>query len=245
MKNLLLLLMASQLLYSVNMVPLYQTVDSKKSARMVYTLTNTSSEPIAVDFSILRVLNNNGEKEQRVATDKVEAHPSQLVIKKGESKKVRVRYTGASLPATQEVYRVIAKELDISVKDEVRETIKGKVAASIKMRYSYEGLLFVNQPNAVSQLKVDSFETSLSPEGNRALKIVVGNSGTASKVVNIAQYNFLVTVNNQEYTLDKSDLIGLRAKRVLAGQNNTLLIPNIVSLPKGTIQSVRLESKKK
>lgn len=244
MRYILLLLFTSTLLLSVNLIPLYNTVDSKKKSRMVYTLTNSNSYPIAVNFSVLQVVDNNKKKETRIQTDKVSVHPTQLVIKKGESKKVRVRYTGKKLPNIQEVYRVIAQELDINVKDEVRELLTEKLTAKVKMRYSYEGLLFVNRLDALSKLEISSFKELSSNNNKRVIDLSITNNGTASDVLSIKKYNFIVTINKKEYALTPKDMINSKVKRILATQSNTIRLDN-VSLPQGTIQSIRLELKKK
>jgi len=228
-------------IYAVVMSPLTQTVDSRKKIHMTFMVGNPSKEPVAVDFSVLRLLDTNNNKEKREATKKVQVYPSQFVLKGKENKKVRVRYMGKKLPDIEEVYRVIAKELDIDVSDKAVDAPEGKIKAQVKMRFTYEGLLFVKKPNSYPELTIDSIEEL----GNRAIKIVIKNSGKASAVPNAQNYNFIATVNNKPYLLTEEDLKGAEFRRVLAGNSNTFILKNITNLPDGKISSIKLERKTK
>jgi len=228
-------------IYAVVMSPLTQTVDSRKKIHMTFMVGNPSKEPVAVDFSVLRLLDTNNNKEKREATDNVQVYPSQFVLKGKENKKVRVRYMGKKLPDIEEVYRVIAKELDIDVSDKIVDAPEGKIKAQVKMRFTYEGLLFVKKPNSYPELTIDSIEEL----GNRAIKIVIKNSGKASAVPNAQNYNFIATINNKPYLLTEEDLKGAEFRRVLAGNSNTFILKNITNLPDGKISSIKLERKTK
>lgn len=243
MKSFILFFLTSSLLFSVNLVPLYQTVDSKESSRMVYTLYNSTKEPVAVVFSCLRVLSTHKEKEERVKTDKLSAYPTQMVIKAGASKKVRVRYLGSSLPKEEEVYRVIAKELDINVNDEIVKDTNGKVETSLKVSYTYEGLLFVNEKGLKADLKIDTFSKTLDKNNNMTLNLLIKNEGSASVVPNIKRYKYVVTTANKDYILEPKDMTNTNIRRVLAKSELMVTIKNIKSLPSANITAVRLEKR--
>jgi P pilus assembly chaperone PapD len=228
-------------IYAVVMSPLTQTVDSRKKIHMTFMIGNPSKEPVAVDFSVLRLLDTNNNKEKREITENVQVYPSQFVLKGKENKKVRVRYMGKKLPDIEEVYRIIAKELDIDVTDKAVDAPEGKIKAQVKMRFTYEGLLFIKKPNSYPKFSINSIEEI----ANRVVKIVIKNSGKASAVPNAQNYNFIATVNNQPYLLTEDDLKGAEFRRVLAGNSNTFILKNITNLPKGTISSIKLEQKTK
>lgn len=242
-KIILLLLLISSWLFSVVMSPLTQTVDNRKKIHMTFMIGNPSEDPVAVDFSVLRLLDTNNNKEQRENTTQIEVYPSQFVLKGKESKKVRVRYMGKKLPDTEEVYRVIAKELDIDVSDKIFDTPEGKIKAEVKMRFTYEGLLFVKKPNIYPKLAIESFEEMAKSGTNRVLKLHINNSGLASAVPNDKNYNFVVTINKNPYLLTQEDTKGVEFRRVLAGKTNTFIFKNIINLPKGKIESIKIEKK--
>jgi fimbrial chaperone protein len=238
MKVLFSLFMLSSLLFSVSLSPLLQTLDSKRARNVIFKITNPSKEPVASTFSVLKIISTDNNKEEREETKMVEAYPTKFVLDAGETKSIRVRYMGKNLPETEEVYRVIAKELDIDVSDSADSNSKGKINAQIKMRFSYEGLLFVADPEVEEILKINSFNSS--PMG---VKIQVSNSGTASAVPNPKDYDFLINVLGKEYQLTPEDLKGAEFRRVLAGKTNTFHLKNITSVPVANITSMRLEKK--
>ena len=236
-KSILFFLILSTHLFSVTLSPLTQTLDNKKNKHLIFTVYNPNKEPVAIDFKIMQLLDTNNNKEQRAKTNKVTFYPAQFVLGATESKKIRVRYMESSLPKIEEVYRVIAKELDIDVSDTKEELQVSKVQAQLKMRFTYEGLLFIHKPNAMAVLKLDAFEVS----ANREITLHISNSGKASIVPNALHYNYLITIGGKEYKLLDEDLKGAEFRRILAGNSNTFYLKNIVNLPKGKIESIRIE----
>jgi len=238
MKKIILLLIASKLLFAINLVPMTETIDSKKKKNIVFKITNPSDEPVAVDFSVLKVLNTQNNQEQRTPTNALQAYPTQFVLSPKETKSVRVRYMGKKLPEQEEVYRVIAQELDIDVSDKKADTSDGKVKAQIKMRFSYEGLVFVHKADAKAQLTVAAVQPS-----SQGLQINVTNSGSSSALPNIANYNYFAQLQGKEYQLTENDLKGAEFRRVLAGENNQFTLPNIMTVASRNIENIRLEKK--
>ncbi|CAA6798843.1 MAG: Sigma-fimbriae chaperone protein [uncultured Sulfurovum sp.] len=238
MKVLFSLFMMSNLLFAVSLSPLIQTLDSKRTRNVIFKITNPSKEPVASTFSILKVLSTVKNKEEREETKMVEAYPTKFVLDAGETKSIRVRYMGQKLPETEEVYRVIAKELDIDVSDNENNENKGKINAQIKMRFSYEGLLFVKEENSKPKLKINSINKSMNE-----VTLIISNSGTASVVPNPKDYHFLISTGKNEYKLTLEDLKEAEFRRVLAGKTNTFHLKNITSVPVDKIVSMRLEKK--
>lgn len=241
MKKLFLLVAFSSFLFSITLVPLTQTLDSKKKKNIIFTVKNPTSEPVAVTFSIKKVTLTDDRKEKREDTNKVSYYPAQFVLKPKESQTIRIRYNGSKLPDIEEIYRIVAKELDVDVRDNIEKSSLEKVSASIKMRFSYEGLLFVHQPNAQAKLKLDSFAELHSNNSSRGISLTFSNSGTRSVLPHYSDYNFFVTIGGKEYKLLEEDLKKAEFRRVLAGKTSTFPIKNIVNLPSGKIESVRLE----
>jgi P pilus assembly chaperone PapD len=238
-KKLFVLLLFFSYLKAVVLYPFYGTIDSKRVRNKLFTISNPTKEPVAVEFSVLRLLDTDGNKEKRVKTQDVSYYPSQFVLAPGKSRNVRVRYNKSTLPSTEEVYRVIAKELDVDVTDRVDDAPKGKIKATVKFRFSYEGLLFVNNGKVQPNLTINSFK-----QIGRTLEIVVANTGTKSDVLTPNKYNILVTVNGKEYLLTPEDLKKAEFRRTLPGKTNRYRLRYIKHLPYGKITAVRLERKK-
>ena len=237
-KYILLLLLLSSVVYGVTLFPMSADMVSKKSRKVLFTVSNPTKEPVAVEFSILRLLNTDNNKEKRVKTSNVTYYPSQFVLAPGKSRNIRVRYMKNSLPKSEEVYRVIASELDIDVSDRKANTLKKRIKANIKFRFTYEGLLFVSDGKAYPKLEISSFEQR---EG--VVDIVVQNSGTKSEILSSDNYNIIATVNSKEYLLTKEDLQEAEFRRILPRKSNRYTLKYIKNLPHGMITNMRLELK--
>lgn len=237
-KAVVVLCLMSMSLYSITMSPLMQTVDSKKSKNMIFTVKNPSKRPVVVDFSAMKLVGTNNNKETTEETKKVSIYPFSFAIASGGSQKVRVRYMGSALPELEEVYRIVATELDKSLEDEKDAKGTAEVSAQIKIRFSYSGLLFVKKPNFEAKLEIVNFER-VSGSG---IKIDIKNSGKASAVPIQSRYEFIVTIQNQRYKLTQDDLKKAEFRRILAGKTNTFVLKN-AQLPEGKIESIQLQRK--
>jgi P pilus assembly chaperone PapD len=242
MKKILLLILLSSFALSVTLQPMLQILDHKKKRHMIFSVYNPTKEPVAVNFDVQRLVKNYNNKEQREATDKVSFYPSQFVLTPHETKKVRVRYMANTLPDIEEVYRIIAKELDVDVSDKADEVPTNAIKAQVKMRLTYEGLLLIHKADAEDKLTVESYEELPSKNDRRVVKIMIKNSGDASSVPNTQNFNFIVTINGKEYKLTEDDTLKAEFRRVLAKDNNIFTLPNL-KLPSGKITDIRLEKR--
>lgn len=222
------------------MTPMYSTMDSRKNLQTMFTIKNPTDKPVAVDFSVLQLIDTDNNKEQRIKSSKVAFYPSQFVLDSNSTKNVRVRYMKKTLPEQEEVYRVIAQELNVDVEDRDVENTKDEgIQAKIKMRYSYEALLFVKNRKVTAQLKIASFNV---PSAND-ITITIENMGGASTIFNTTEYNLIVSINNKDYILKNDDLKNAEFRRILAQKSNTYHLQYVKSLPSGTISSIRIEKK--
>jgi len=225
-------------LFSITLTPFYVTIDNKKENNVIFTVSNATKEPVPVNISVLELIANSNQKETRVKTQKIEFYPEQFILNPKEIKNIRLRYQGSKLPAKEEVFRVIAKELNINVSDETNNTKPTTVNAKIITKFTYEALLFVRQPTAKEKLEVGLNKTS------QGLDVTIKNSGTASVIPQFSAYDFIVTtIDNKEYKLLEDDLKGTKVKRVLAGKTNIFSLNNISSIPLNKIKNIRLERK--
>jgi len=144
---------------------------------------------------------------------------------------------GSSLPKTEEVYRVIAKELNININDEMNSSKSTEVKARIVTKFTYEALLFVKEPNAK-----EKFETKFK-KTSKGIELTVINHGNASAIPQFTAYDFIVTIEGKEYKLLEDDLKGSQIKRVLAGKTNVFYLNNISSISFNKIDNIRLEKK--
>ena len=238
-KIILVFILLGDILFAITLSPLTKTLDSKKQRYVVYNVSNPTKDPVAVEIKVLEVVSTDKVKEERVETKKISYYPSQLVLNPKETKSIRIRYMGKKLPEIEEVFRIIAKELDIDVSDKkMEEPHNNKITTIIKFRFSYEGLLFIHKENAEAKLLLITMKKNFNK-----IEFTIKNQGTKSEVPTLANYNFIITSKGKEYKLTEEDMKGFETKRVLAGKTNTFTLPNITSIPVADIESMRLEKK--
>ena len=227
-------------IFAISLTPLYHTMDDRRELKTMFTVENPTDKPVAVKFSVKRLVDTDNNKEQRDDAPNINFDPPQFVLDAKSSRSVRVNYLKRTLPQIEEVYRVLADELNVNVEDrEPSKVEKGKIKAEIKMRFSYAGLLFVKDKNAKANLAIQSFRRL--KDGTTEITIV--NSGTASALFNTTQYSLKATVNKKEYLLSDADLKSAEFRRILPNKSNRYILKHIQSLPQGTISSIKIETK--
>ncbi len=238
MKFIILLVLSLSSLHSITMTPLYATLESRNDKHIIFRVTNPTKEPVAVVISVLELVDTDNNREERIETDKVSYYPSQFVLNPQETKNVRIRYMRKALPPQEEVFRVVAQELNIDLSDKMVQRLDKKIKAEVKMRFSYEGLLFVKQPDNKPNLYISAFHKQ-----REGVEIEVTNSGEASAIPNIELYDFIVTTKDREQKLTIDDVKGAEFRRVLHGRTNNFLLKRISSVSVNAIKKIRLEEK--
>ena len=238
MRFIILVVLSLSSLYSITMTPLYATLESRKDKHIIFRVTNPTKEPVAVVISVLELVDTDNNREERIETDKVSYYPSQFVLNPQETKNVRIRYMKRSLPPKEEVFRVVAQELNIDLSDKMVKRLHKKIKAEVKMRFSYEGLLFIKKPDNEPNLFISAFH-----KRREGMEIEVTNSGNASAIPNTELYDFIVTIKNREHKLTKDDVKGAEFRRVLHGKTNRFLLKRVSSILVKDIEKIRLEEK--
>jgi len=238
MKIILLTIFLFNYIYAITLTPLYNTIDSKRELKTIFTVENPTNSPVAVKVSIKKLVDTDNNNEQTVDAPNINYYPAQFVLDAKSSKNIRITYLNKSLPKIEEVYRVLATELDINVKDREPEEIpKGIKKAEITMRFSYGGLLFVKDKNAKPDVKIDNFRDL----GNGKLEITITNRGTESFLFNQTINKIKAIANGKEYILNEDDIKGAEFRRVLPNKSNRFVLENIKSVSPSAITSLKIE----
>jgi len=240
MKIILLTIFLFHYAFAITLTPLYNTVDDRRELKTIFTVQNPSNHPVAVKVSVKRVVDTDNNKEKTIESPNINYYPAQFVLDAKSSKNIRVTYLNRTLPKIEEVYRVLATELDINVKDrEPTQVAKGEKKAELIMRFSYGGLLFVKDKNAKANVTIESFK-NLS---DGAFEIVMKNSGTASFLFNHTKDNLKAIINGKEHILNEEDTEGAEFRRVLPNKSNRFILKNIKSISQNAITSLKIEEK--
>ena len=227
-------------IFAITLTPLYNTVNDIRELKTIFTVENPSNHPVAVKVSVERVTDTDNNKEKTTKTANINYYPAQFVLDSKSSKNIRITYLNKNLPKIEEVYRVLATELDVNVRDrEPTKVAKGEKRAEVIMRFSYGGFLFVKDKSAKPNIKIESFQ-NLS---DGALEIVMTNSGTASFLFNQMQHNLKAIIDGKEYILSEDDLKDAEFRRVLANKSNRFILRNIKSVSPSAITYLTIEDK--
>ena len=211
----------------VILTPLVEHINDIKQSRLVFTVSNPQKEPVACEFTILRLKGVTPTSEEREETDDFIFFPSQFILKAGEKKIVRVRYMKNQILDSESIYRIIAKELDVNLGFDTNTT-------GLKFRFSYEGLIFVAPKGLKPNLKIVSY--SKKDDG---LEIVVENIGNKSDVLCSEFSNLYFKIDSKEYKLSKKECIKANFRRVFPSAKHTYILKNFTTIP---IEGNKIES---
>lgn len=212
-----------QSLFSVQLTPITQTIDSMKKRNITFTVSNTNDRLVAAECTILKLVGHDKDgKEIRQETDDVVVYPSQFVLSVKGKKGVRVNYTKTKLPEKEAVYRVLATQLSLNLKEEKKAT---KISGSMKFVFSYEGLLFVGGKEG----KTDITSSLVKDEG-KTYAVTMTNKGFISKFVHVQHFDFILTTDKGEIKLTDKDFGTYGGIRLLPDESFVLHLPKIASL---------------
>ncbi len=237
MKYAILVLLLAQTLFSVQLTPITQRIDSAKSRNLTFTIKNIDKDMAAAECKILKVVGHdkNGV-EIREETDDVVVYPSQFVLQENESKGVRVNYTKSALPQKESVYRVLATQLALNLKEESKGT---KVKGAMKFIFSYEGLLFVGAKEEKANIN-----SSLENISENSFSIKIHNSGKASHFIHINHFDFIIDTQNGPVKLDENDFGKFGGIRLLPDETFVVTLSKSDALQGKILQDISITAKK-
>lgn len=238
MKYVLIGVLLAQSLFSVQLTPITQRIDSTKGRNITFAVKNTDKDMAAAECSILKVVGHdkNGV-EIREETDDVVIYPSQIVLQVKEDKGVRVNYTKSTLPAKEEVYRVLATQLSLNLKEETKGT---KVKGKMKFVFSYEGLLFVGEKEEKAIIS-----STIENISNDSFSIKMHNDGIASHFVHVKHFDFKIKTENGTIDLDEKDFGKFSGIRLLPDETFILTLKKDNKLQGKTLTNISITAKEK
>lgn len=236
MKYAILVLILAQSLFSVQLTPITQRIDSVKSRNLTFTVKNIDKDMAAAECSILKVVGHDKDgKEIREETDDVVIYPSQFVLQEKESKGIRVNYTKSSLPKKEVVYRVLATQLALKLKEESKGS---KVKGAMKFIFSYEGLLFVGAKE--EKAKISSTLENISKD---SFSIRLHNYGIASHFVHVNHFDFTIETQTGSVQLSEKDFGKFGGIRLLPDESFVVTLSKTEKLQGKTLKSIEVRSK--
>ena len=113
----LLMMVVTMSVFAYQLSPLSVTFDPKGAgSAKVYTITNDSGSPIAIQMKPLkRMVDKNGEEYTESANAYFSIQPQKMIIKPGATQLVRVQYRGPQTVTKEMSFRIQAEQIPYSL----------------------------------------------------------------------------------------------------------------------------------
>ena len=142
---------------------------------------NDSKDPIAIQITVAkREMNLSGEEQHPVTSD-FKLFPSQLILKAGQKRAIRLALSQIESTKDEIPYRIIVEQLPIKLKK------KKKQGASIKVLFRYIGSLYVTPSESKSDVGVTM--TVVDPD-QKHLRIRLENRGGRHQILKKLKFNY-------------------------------------------------------
>jgi fimbrial chaperone protein len=201
-----------------------QMAPSGPRAKLDYLLENDSSDPTAVQISIVgREQAANGGESLPDAGDQFLVFPAQLILLPNEKRTVRVQWLGSVKPAKELAFRLVAEQLPVDLRR------PGAARNNLQILVRYETALYVLPPgvhtNPARDLLVQRAESGRNRLGQPTMDVTIVNNGPE----HIQLQNAVLSVRSADgktATLSSQRLTGsVLGENILAGSVRRFRLP--------------------
>ncbi len=149
---------------------------SGSHATLDYTVENDSSDPTAVQISVVkRGQAEDGSETLSQAEDQFLVFPAQLVLLPREKRTVRVQWLGPVKPEKELAYRLIAEQLPVDLGR------AGATTNSLKLLVKYQTAIYILppgiHPDPARDLVIQRAAPGRDSHGRTTLELTVANHG--------------------------------------------------------------------
>lgn len=213
--SVLVLVLLSVSAFAYQLSPLSATYDpSGAGSARVYTITNDSDSPIAIEINAFsRNIDLDGNEYTEDASAYFQIQPRRMIIRPQSSQLVRVQYRGPQTVTREMAYRIISEQIPYS--QGAREEGTGQM---ISFLFVYSTSAYVRPSRIVERVAASAF---VNEEGK--LEIRIENTGSVHQMLN----DLSITVsgdNGGVYTLTEEDIGTIRGQNLLAGSTLRIVI---------------------
>ncbi|RZA09845.1 MAG: hypothetical protein EOP11_00385 [Proteobacteria bacterium] len=121
---------------------------SEARAAGTYTVENTTPAKVAVEFQMKERIHDLEGVETRPAAQGFLVYPQQLKLEPGEKRSVRITWAGASVPATEKAFRLVATQLPVNFESDQA------AGTNIRFLLEYVASFYLTPKGAKGKLKV-------------------------------------------------------------------------------------------
>lgn len=191
------LLLVASASFAYQLSPLSVTYDPKGAgSAKVYTITNDSDSPIAVQVTALRRgIDIDGNEVTSDAGAYFSIQPAKMIIKPQSSQLVRVQYRGPQTVTKEMSFRIVSEQIPYSLG--ASEADKGQM---ISFLFVYSTSAYVAPTRVVESVSSKAY---LNGEGK--LEVMIENTGSVHQMLN----SLSVTVTGDDggsYTMGEEEM---------------------------------------
>ena len=211
-------------------------------AKLDYVVENDTSDPTAVQISVVRREQaEDGSETLPEADDEFLVFPAQLIVLPKEKRTVRLQWLGPIKPERELAYRLVAEQLPVDLGR------PGEGKKNLQLLVKYQTALYIVPPgirsNPARDLVVQRAEPSRDHDSGQTMDVYLVNRGLAHVHLTNAQLTATSLADGKTVTLSSLRLTGSMAgENVLAGSVRRFSIPWPTELAVGPV-SVTLELK--
>lgn len=203
-----LMLLFSAALFAYQLSPLSATYDpSGAGSARVYTITNDSDSPIAIEINAFsRNIDIDGNEYTEDASAYFQIQPRRMIIRPQSSQLVRVQYRGPQTVTREMAYRIISEQIPYSVGASQQES-----GQMISFLFVYSTSAYVRPTRVVERV---STTAGINDEGK--LEVRIENTGSVHQMLN----SLSVTVSGNDgssYVLSEEEMGTISGQNLLAG----------------------------
>lgn len=131
-----------------------------KGSNHVFRASNPGDEKIAVKISVRpRSIEPDGTELQGDDSDLFMIYPRQMILNPGDSRSIRVKWTGETAPPAEIPFRIIAEQVPVSFAE-----IQPFEGGQITLTYRYEGNIYIVPPGARPEVSINSVKRTTESE---------------------------------------------------------------------------------
>lgn len=180
-----------------------------------FRVYNEGDETVAVEiFALTRKVDIYGQESNERIDGDFFIYPSQLIVKPGQEKRIRVMFRGDSDPNLEEAFRIVAFQhpveipVDIQANDDDGFSDNG---VSIAMGRRYTNSFYVQPPKAFSNLTIEFQKTMpankhhkrrFGDEINSIARFLVTNDGNRHQYMPFLQVSLLNDSRQMQHLFD-------------------------------------------
>ncbi len=208
------LLMCSSSLFAYQLSPLSATyAPTGADSAKVYTITNDSDSPIAIEMKVMkRMIDKDGKEVNEAAPAYFSIQPSKMIIKPQSTQIVRVQYRGPRTVTKEMSFRIIAEQIAYS-----QGAASQSEGPMINFLFVYSTSAYVKPSKEIVSI---ASSAAIVDEG---IKVRIANTGSVHQI--LTDLSITLSGNGNTYALTEEEIGDKDGMNLLTDSEVEILIP--------------------